>query len=252
MGMDPLYLIFSLPALLLSMIFSARVKSTFAKWQGVRAACGMTGAEAAATMLAGAGVNDVAIKRASGFLTDHYNPLDNTLNLSDAVYRGRDLSALGVACHEAGHALQKAQGYKWMGVRTALVPAANLGSSLSYIVFFAGLALSAGGTRTDPYTGQVVATAGAAFGMTLVKLGLALFSAAVAFSVVTLPVEWDASARAKKALVANGILSESERRGASEVLNAAFMTYIAAAVSSISTLLYFLVRSGLLGGGRRR
>ena len=252
MGLDPLYLLFSLPALALSALFSWRVKAVFSQYSKVRAESGLTGAEAASLMLSRAGVHDVAIKRASGFLTDHYNPLDNTLNLSDAVYRGHDLSALGVACHEAGHALQKAQGYKWMGVRSALVPAANLGSRLSYWVFFAGLALSAGGRTVDPYTGETVVTAGASFGLALVKLGIVLFSAAVAFSVVTLPVEWDASARAKKALVAEGLLSPREERGAAAVLNAAFMTYIAAAVSSLSTLLYFLVRSGLLGGGRQR
>ena len=252
MGMDPLYLLFSLPALVLSMFFSARVKSVFAKYQGVRGSSGLTGAEAAARMLAASGVHDVEIRRTRGFLTDHYNPADNTLNLSDAVYRGRDLAAIGVACHEAGHALQKAQAYRWMGIRSALVPAANIGSRFSYLVFFAGLAMSASGRAVDPYTGAEVLTAGGAFGMTLVKLGIALFTAAVAFSVVTLPVEWDASARAKKALVSHGLLAPGEERGASEVLNAAFMTYIAAAVSSILTLLYFLVRSGLLGGGRRR
>ena len=143
MGMDPLYLILAAPALILSMIFSAKVKSTFAKYSKVGAASGMTGAEAAATMLSRAGVNDVMIRKISGVLTDHYNPADNTLNLSPEVYEGRSLSSLGVACHEAGHALQKATGYKWMGVRSALVPAANLGSKFSYVVFAIGLAEAA-------------------------------------------------------------------------------------------------------------
>ena len=250
-GIDPLYYLFSIPALVLSMLFSARVKSTFAKYSKVQADCGLTGAEAAAAMLAREGVHDVRIKTVSGFLTDHYNPLDNTLNLSPDVFKGRSLASLGVACHEAGHALQKATAYRWMGVRTALVPAANFGSRFAMIVFFAGLALSGAATQTDPATGEVV-VAGSSFGMMLVKAGIVLFSAAVAFSVVTLPVEWDASARAKKALVEAGILSPREERGAAAVLNAAFMTYIAAAISSIMTLLYFLVRSGLLGGGRRR
>ena len=115
--MDPLYLILSLPALVLSMVFSAKVKSTFAKYAKVAASCGMNGAEAAATMLARAGVNDVMIRKTAGVLTDHYNPADNTLNLSADVYEGRSLASLGVACHEAGHALQKATGYRWMGVR---------------------------------------------------------------------------------------------------------------------------------------
>lgn len=248
--MDPLYLILSLPALLLSMIFSARVKSTFAKYSKVDAASGMTGAEAAATMLARSGVNDVMIRKISGVLTDHYNPADNTLNLSPEVYEGRSLSSLGVACHEAGHALQKATGYKWMGVRSALVPAANLGSRFSYVVFAIGLAMVAA-TPANPATGAVAATGQAGLGWLLVKAGIVLFTGAVAFSVVTLPVEWDASARAKRQLVSCGLISPEEERGAAAVLNAAFMTYIAAAVSSLMTLLYFLLRSGLLGDRRR-
>ena len=255
MGMDPLYLILAAPALILSMIFSAKVKSTFAKYSKVGAASGMTGAEAAATMLSRAGVNDVMIRKISGVLTDHYNPADNTLNLSPEVYEGRSLSSLGVACHEAGHALQKATGYKWMGVRSALVPAANLGSKFSYVVFAIGLAMVAA-TPADPAAGAAaagaVATSGqAGLGWLLVKAGILLFTGAVAFSVVTLPVEWDASARAKRQLVACGLLSPDEEKGAASVLNAAFMTYIAAAVSSLAQLLYFLLRSGLLGGRRR-
>ena len=250
MGMDPLYLILAAPALLLSMIFSAKVKSTFAKYSKVGAASGMTGAEAAATMLSRAGVNDVMIRKISGVLTDHYNPADNTLNLSPEVYEGRSLASLGVACHEAGHALQKATGYKWMGVRSALVPAANLGSKFSYVVFAIGLAMVVA-TPADPAAGAVATSGQAGLGWLLVKAGILLFTGAVAFSVVTLPVEWDASARAKRQLVACGLLSPDEEKGAASVLNAAFMTYIAAAVSSLATLLYFLLRSGLLGGRRR-
>ncbi len=249
--MDPLYLILSLPALVLSMVFSAKVKSTFAKYAKVAASCGMNGAEAAATMLARAGVNDVMIRKTAGVLTDHYNPADNTLNLSADVYEGRSLASLGVACHEAGHALQKATGYRWMGVRSALVPAANLGSKFSFVVFAIGLAMVAA-TPADPAAGAAVATTGqAGLGWLLVKAGIVLFTGAVAFSIVTLPVEWDASARAKRQLVACGLLSPDEEKGAAAVLNAAFMTYIAAAVSSLATLLYFLLRSGLLGGRRR-
>ena len=244
MGLDPLYYLFSIPALVLSMVFSARVKSVFAKYAKVRAASGMTGAEAAATMLARSGVTDVEIKTVSGFLSDHYNPVDKTLNLSPDVYKGRSLASLGVACHEAGHALQHAAGYRWLGLRTALVPAANLGSKVAYMVFFAGLLLSSGAGGAEG--------GGGGLGMTLVKAGIVLFCGAVAFSIVTLPVEWDASARAKKQLVALGMLSPSEEKGAAAVLNTAFMTYVAAAFGSLMTLLYFLVRSGLLGGNRRR
>lgn len=252
MGLDPLYYILSIPALILSAIFSARVKSVFSKYAKVPAASGMTGAEAAATMLAKAGVADVEIKTTSGFLSDHYNPLDKTLNLSPDVYKGRSLASLGVACHEAGHALQHASGYRWLGLRSALVPVANLGSRFAYIVFFAGLLLSSGAAGQGATAAAGGAAAGGGLGMILVKAGIVLFCGAVAFSLVTLPVEWNASARAKRELVKRGLLSPAEEKGAAAVLNTAFMTYVAAAVSSISTLFYFLLRSGLLNGGRRR
>ncbi len=253
MGLDPLYYIFSIPALILSAIFSARVKSVFSKYAKVRAESGMTGAEAAATMLARSGVTDVEIKTVAGFLSDHYNPLNKTLNLSPDVYKGRSLASLGVACHEAGHALQHASGYRWLGLRSALVPVANLGSRFAYIVFFVGLMLSSGAAGQGATAAAAGgAAAGGGLGMMLVKAGIVLFCGAVAFSLVTLPVEWDASARAKKQLVKLGLLSPSEEKGAAAVLNTAFMTYVAAAVSSLLTLLYFLVRSGLLNGNRRR
>lgn len=228
-GLDPLYYLLSLPALVLSLIFTARVKTTFAKYSRVQARSGMTGAAAAAEMLRRSGVTDVRIRRTDGLLTDNYNPANKVLSLSSEVYDGRSLSALGVACHEAGHALQHAEGYQWLSLRSALVPFAAFGSQFSYIVFFFGLFFAS---------------------MTMVKAGILLFSAAVAFSLVTLPVEWDASARAKKRLVACGLLSGDEIGGAGAVLNAAFGTYVAAAVSSLMTLLYFLLRSGLLGGRR--
>lgn len=231
MTLDPLYLVLSLPALLLSMLFSARVKSTFAKYSRVRASCGLTGAEAATQMLARSGVTGVQVRLTGGMLTDHYNPADRTLNLSQSVYGGRSLASLGVACHEAGHALQHAEGYRWLALRSALVPAASLGSRFSYIVFIAGFIFQA---------------------PALLKIGIAMFCAAVAFSLVTLPVEWDASARAKKRLAAAGMLSPSERDGAASVLNAAFLTYVGAAVSSLLTLLYYLIRSGLLSSNDRR
>lgn len=253
MGLDPLYYIFSIPALILSAIFSARVKSVFSKYAKVRAESGMSGAEAAATMLAKAGVSNVEIKTTSGFLSDHYNPADKTLNLSPDVYNGRSLASLGVACHEAGHALQHAAGYRWLGLRSALVPVANLGSRFAYIVFFAGLVLSSGAAgQGATAAGAAGAAAGGGLGMMLVKAGIVLFCGAVAFSLVTLPVEWNASARAKRELVRHGLLSPAEEKGAAAVLNTAFMTYVAAAVGSVAQLFYFLVRSGLLNGGRRR
>ena len=230
MYMDPLYLVFAVPAFLLSMLASFFVKSTFNKYSKVQSSSGLTGAQAADTMLKAAGVYDVQIEHVNGFLSDHYDPSANVLRLSDAVYGSTSLSALGVACHEAGHALQKANHYAPMGLRSMLVVPANIGSKFSYVLIALGAAMQ------TPF---------------LINAGLILFSAAVLFSIVTLPVEWDASARAKKALVTAGILQPAERSHAGSVLNAAFMTYIAGAVSSLATLLYFLVRTGALGGRRR-
>ena len=229
--MDPLYLLFSVPALLLSMLASFFVKSTFNKYSKVTSSSGLTGAQAADIMLKASGVTNVKIEHVNGFLSDHYDPSVNTLRLSDAVYGSNSLSALGVACHEAGHAQQKANNYAPMGLRTLLVLPANLGSKFSYVLILGGAAMQ------QPF---------------LIKAGIILFTAAVAFSVVTLPVEWDASARAKKALVTAGILQPAEREHAGSVLNAAFMTYVAGAVSSLATLLYYLIRAGVIGGGRRR
>ena len=230
MMFDPLYLLFALPGLVLSMLASFYVKSTFSRYSNVGAASGLTGAEAAQRMLYASGVHNVRIERVNGFLSDHFDPSSNTLRLSDAVYGSTSLSALGVACHEAGHALQKASNYAPMGLRSLLVLPANLGSRFSYVVIALGALMQSSA---------------------LINLGLIMFGAAVLFTLVTLPVEWDASARAKKALVASGILLPQEQSHAATVLNAAFMTYLASAVSSILTLLYYLVRLGIIGGGRR-
>ncbi len=230
MYFDPVYFIFALPALLLSLFASFYVKSTFSKYSQVRSASGLTGAEAARRMLYSSGVCNVRIEHVNGFLSDHYDPSSNTLRLSDSVYGSQSLSALGVACHEAGHALQKAGNYAPLGLRTLLVMPANIGSNFSYILIFLGAFLKS---------------------PAFVNLGLVLFSAAVLFTIVTLPVEWNASARAKKALVQTGILLPSEQSHAAAVLNAAFLTYVAGAVSAVMTLLYYLYRLGIIGGRRR-
>ncbi len=222
---DPLYLFFMIPGLLLSLWATARTKSAFNKWTKVRAR--MTGADAARTMLRAAGLYDVEVGRSSGFLSDHYNPATRSLALSPDVYDRASISAIGVACHEAGHALQHANGYAPLQLRSALVPLASIGSSLCWIVITAGLFLSLGG---------------------LFQLGILLFSATVLFQLVTLPVEFDASRRAKELVVDYGIIAPHERVGVDKVLNAAAWTYVAAAVASIMTLLYFLFRAGLLGG----
>jgi Zn-dependent membrane protease YugP len=228
-GFDPLYWMLALPGLLLSMLASFYVKSAFSRYSQVRSQRGLTGAEAAAAMLQRAGVYDVRIERVGGFLSDHYDPAARCLRLSPQVYGSESLAAIGVACHEAGHALQHADNYAWLGLRTSLVPLASFGSNFSYILFFIGLFLRS---------------------MMMVKVGIVLFAAAVLFTIVTLPVEWNASARAKTAMVNGGIVSYEERDAAANVLNAAFLTYVAGAVSAILTLLYFLLRSGLLGGRR--
>jgi hypothetical protein len=226
---DPTYLLFIAPAFLLSLWASFRTKAAFNKYSRVRASRGLTGAQAARVMLDGAGIHDVQILPTQGMLTDHYNPATKTLNLSQAVYASNSIAAVGVACHEAGHAIQHAEAYKPLWLRSALVPTANIGSSVGYLVMFFGLFLHSAN---------------------MVLLGATLFSAVLLFQLVTLPVELDASARAKRLAFSNGIVLEQERVGMSRVLNAAALTYVAAAVSTLMTLLYFLLRSGLLGGRR--
>ena len=222
---DPIYFAFLIPGLLLSLWASARTKSAFKKWGKVKAR--MTGAQAARSMLDQAGLFDVKIGQAHGFLSDHYNPATKSLALSPDVFGRASISAVGVACHEAGHAIQHARGYAPLQLRSALVPVASIGSNLSWIVMMIGIFVSS---------------------MGMIQLGILLFSATVAFQLVTLPVEFDASKRAKELVVNYGILAPSEQVGVSKVLNAAAWTYVAAAVTSILTLLYFLFRAGLLGG----
>ena len=185
---------------------------------------------AAQRMLQSAGLNDVGIEPAQGFLSDHYDPRVRKLRLSPDVYQGQSVAAMGIACHEAGHALQHAQGYAPLQLRTALVPVTQIGSMLYLPVFFAGLFLNIAN---------------------LAIAGVVLFSAVVLFQLVTLPVEFDASNRAKKQLMSLGIIqSQKESGGVAAVLNAAALTYVAAAIASLGQLLYFLLRSGLLGGRR--
>jgi uncharacterized protein len=217
--------VFMLPAILLGLIAQVLVHSTFRKYARRAASSGLTGAQAAARLLASQGLDDVRIERSGGFLSDHYDPRTNTLRLSPGVYDSPSLSAIGVACHEAGHALQQAGRYAPLALRSALVPVASLGSSLGIWVIIAGLFMHA---------------------PMLLNIGLLLFLAAVIFSLVTLPVEWNASARAKALMTRAGIVTAAEQPQAGAVLNAAFLTYVAAAVSSIMTLLYYA------GLGRRR
>lgn len=234
MHFDPTYLLFMLPPLALSLWASFRVKSAFKKYSKVRAMSGLTGAQAAQRLLDHAGLSDVTVTRSRGMLSDHYNPLNKTLALSDGVHDSPSVAAIGVACHEAGHAIQHARGYKPLALRSALVPTANIGSSIGYFVMFGGLMLM--------YMG------GSQFGQQIVLFGALLFSAVLLFQIVTLPVEFDATARAKVLAVETGIVLQQERTGMDKVLNAAALTYVAAAVSTLMTLIYFLLRAGLLGG----
>jgi hypothetical protein len=218
-----------LPALALAGIASLITKTTFSRYSRISASSGLTGAEAASRLLERKGVNDVRVERINGFLSDHYDPRSRTLRLSPNVYDSDSLSAIGVACHEAGHALQHASHYAPLSLRSALVPVTQIGTIAPYIIIPLGLILGS---------------------LSLVKLGIALFAIVVLFTLITLPVEWNASARAKEFMVSSGIVSAQERASAGKVLNAAFLTYIAAAVSALLTLLYYLIRSGLLGGRR--
>lgn len=235
MYLDPLYFVFIIPALVLSLWASWRTKRAFNKYSRVRTLSGLTGAQAAKRLLDAAGITDVEIVSTRGTLSDHYNPVTKKLALSEPVYGTASVAAVGVACHEAGHAIQHATKYAPLWLRSALVPTANIGSSLGYIVMMIGLFL----VYAESQLGQQV-----------VLLGAILFSAVLLFQVITLPVEFDASARAKRLAFEHGIVVAQERDGMAKVLNAAALTYVAAVVSTLMTLLYFLLRSGLLGGRR--
>jgi Zn-dependent membrane protease YugP len=218
---SPLYFIFALPALVLGLWAQWRVRSAFGKYSRVAAMSGMTGAQAARRILDTNGLQHIAVERVGGRLSDHYDPRSKTLRLSEEVYGTPSLAALGVAAHEAGHALQDKTNYAPLALRSAMVPTVQIGSWLGPIIFLVGLFMA--GT----------------FGTTLAWAGLIIFGATALFSIVTLPVEFDASKRAKELLVSTGILVPQELQGASSVLNAAALTYVAAALQAIMTLLYY-------------
>lgn len=228
MGMffDPT-MIFVLIGLALSLAASALVKGTFAKYSRVRSMSGMTGAQAAERILHSAGIYDVRIARVSGNLTDHYDPRTKTLRLSDATFGSASVAAVGVAAHECGHAIQHQQRYAPLALRSTLVPAANIGSSLAWPIFVVGLIASIPALTTA---------------------GILLFGLAVLFQLVTLPVEINASRRAVKLLESTGVLGQTENNGVKKVLTAAALTYVASLAASILQLIRLLI----LAGGRRR
>ena len=225
---DPTYILIIIAAII-SLIAQWRVNSAFSKYSRVASMSGMTGAQAARMILQSNGINDVSVQRISGKLTDHYNPSTKVLNLSESVYGSTSVAAIGVAAHECGHAIQHARGYFPLSLRTALVPVANIGSQLSWVFIIVGAILS--------------------FNQTLITIGIIMFSAAVLFQLVTLPVEFNASARVLEQLESNGILYRDEVSQTRKVLSAAALTYVAAAATAILQLLRLIILFG--GRGRR-
>jgi len=218
---DPLYLIMVAPVFLLSLWATLRVKSTFKKYSSVVSRSGLSGAEVAKLILRQNGLGNVDVVETTGFLSDHYDPRTKVVRLSPDVYRSTSIAAIGVAAHETGHAIQHARNYGPLSLRNTMVPVASIGSNMSWIIIFAGLLLQAAN---------------------LMLLGIILFTAVVAFQVITLPVEFNASTRAKQVLVSQGFMSGAEIAGVDKVLSAAAMTYVAAAASAIATLLYYVLR----------
>ena len=226
---DPTYILVVIGAVI-CMIASARVKGTFNKYSQLRSMSGMNGAQVAQRVLQAAGIYDVQVRHVSGSLTDHYDPRTKTVNLSDPVYNATSVAALGVAAHECGHAIQHAKSYAPLSIRSALVPIANFGSMLAWPVILIGLLFN---TRSSGL---------------IIDIGILLFSAAVLFQLVTLPVEFDASRRALVMLRTQGILADDELRYTRRVLKSAALTYVASAAAAILQLLRII----LVTNGRRR
>ena len=226
---DPTYILVVIGAVI-CMIASARVKGTFNKYSQLRSMSGMNGAQVAQRVLQAAGIYDVQVRHVSGSLTDHYDPRTKTVNLSDPVYNATSVAALGVAAHECGHAIQHAKSYAPLSIRSALVPIANFGSMLAWPVILIGLLFN---TRSSGL---------------IIDIGILLFSAAVLFQLVTLPVEFDASRRALVMLRTLGILADDELKYTRRVLKSAALTYVASAAAAILQLLRII----LITNGRRR
>ncbi len=227
-----LYLLFSLPALLLGLWAQAKVKSAFSKYSKVGTTTGLTGAEVARRMLDSNGLRNVGIEETSGTLSDHYDPSKKVLRLSSGVYRSPSVAAAGVAAHESGHAIQDLEKYGPLKIRSLMVPSVQIGSWLGPIIFMIGMFMS---SQT---------------GTTIAWIGLALFTATAVFALITLPVEIDASNRAKAWLAGSGIVYSAENEGVSKVLDAAAWTYVAGAAQAVSTVLYYAFL--LMGRSSRR
>ena len=232
-GFDWTYIVLVLPCVLLSLWASSNVKSTFNKYSRQFSSRRLTGAEAAQRVLSANGVRGVRIDRVSGDLTDHYDPKTNVIRLSDSVYSSTSTAAIGVACHEAGHAVQYAENYAPIKLRAAIIPLTNFGSRIAMPLILAGILLTALGSFSD----------------TLVYLGIAAFGMSLVFQIVTLPVEFNASRRAMEAISGGNLLTEEEQRGARKTLTAAALTYVAATAVALAQLLRLLM---LFGNRRRR
>ena len=219
-----------LPSLLISGFFSIRVKAAFKKYSRVGSMNGYTGAQAARKLLDRAGLHHVDVVQTSGFLSDHYNPMSKQLVLSQDVFQGSSVASIGIAAHEAGHAIQDAENYGPLRMRSSLVPLWTVGNTLGYIVMVLGLVM-------------LYASGGVGIGKYVVYAGCGLFSLVLLFQLVTLPVEFDATRRAKEIVVDAGIIYREERVGMDKVLNAAAMTYVAAMVSTLLTLAYYILRA---------
>lgn len=236
---DPLYMLVMLVGLGLSLWATAKVKTSFAKYSKLPAAGGLSGAEVARRILEQQGIHDVQVEATGGhqflgmggdgILDDHYDPRVKKVKLSPQVYQGCSQADVAIAAHEVGHAIQHARAYAPFKIRSVLAPAASLGSNLAYFFLLIGFLMHS---------------------LAMIKLGIAAFGLGVVFMFVTLPVEWDASNRAKKLLPEYGLVSSVDSKGVAAVLNAAALTYVAAAAAALLNLLYYLFRSGLLGGRR--
>ena len=226
------YLIFMLPALVITLIVQIKLKSTYSKYSRVKNDRGLTGAQAAQETLRNAGVYGVRIEQTSGNLTDHFSPKENVIRLSKDVYNGTTIAAVGIACHEAGHAIQYDCEYAPIKLRNSLIPVTNIGSKIGLILIILGIALAGFAEYSDA----------------IFFVGVILYSLVVVVQLVTLPVEFNASRRAMESIRGTGMLSDSECRGARKVLTAAALTYVAALISSIMTVLYYI----MLANRRRR
>ncbi|MBD9219430.1 MAG: zinc metallopeptidase [Clostridiales bacterium] len=229
---DWTYIVLVIPAMILALYAQNKVNSTFKKYSRVASSSGMTGAQAARRLMELNGIYDVSIERVSGNLTDHYDPSKKVLRLSDSVYSDTSVAAIGVAAHETGHAIQHARGYVPLTLRTVMVPLANLGSTLSMPLIFLGILFS--------FSSRM--------GNSMINLGILLFGLSVVFTIITLPVEFNASKRAVACLGDSGILYDDEIGGVKKVLSAAAMTYVASTAVALANFLRLII----IFGGRRR